>query len=66
MKENSQMLKILECLDLEGALTNKEIAEITGVPSGTVRCYTSLLTRGGFLSRYKDMRGIYELTTLTD
>jgi DNA-binding IclR family transcriptional regulator len=46
MKENSQMLKILECLDLEGALTNKKIAEITGVPSGTVRCYTSLLTHG--------------------
>ena len=62
MKKATQMLKILETLDREGALSSKKISEISGVPYGTVRSYTSLLSRSGLLKLFKDLRGIYELT----
>ena len=62
MTEKTQMLKILEILDREGPLSNKKIAQKTDVPDGTVRCYTSLLTRSGVLKHYKDMRGIFVVT----
>lgn len=62
MKEKTQMIKILEILDREGPLSNKKISEITGIPYGTVRCYTSILNQNGRIRRYKDMRGFFELT----
>lgn len=62
MKRKIQMLKILEVLDREGHLSNIRIAQIAGVPAGTVRVYTSLLTKSGELKRHKGLRGIYELT----
>ena len=62
MKEKRQMRKILTVLDREGHLSNKKISEISGVNYGTVRGYTSILTRSGELRRHKDLRGIFELT----
>jgi len=62
MKDKTQMMRILELLDREGGLSNKKISDISGVPYGTVRCYTSILSRSGILKHYKDMRGIFELT----
>jgi len=62
MKEKTQMLRILEILDREGPLSNKKIAEKGNLPDGTVRCYTSLLTRSGVLKRYKDIKGVFEIT----
>lgn len=62
MKGKSQMAKILELIDRDGPLSNVRISEISGVPSGTVRCYTSLLSRSGELERFKNLRGIYIIT----
>ena len=62
VRKRTQMLKILEILDREGPLNNVKIAERTGVPDGTVRCYTSLLTRSGDMRRYKGIRGMFEVT----
>jgi len=62
MKNQTQMLKILACLDREGPLSNKKISEISGVPYGTVRCYTSLLGQSGEVRHFKDIRGVFEIT----
>ena len=62
MRAKPQLLKILETLDREGHLSNKKISEISGVPPGTARAYTSILTKSGELRRHKDLRGIFELT----
>ena len=55
-------MKILELLDKEAPLSNKKISELSGVPPGTVRMYTSLLSRSGELTRWRDLKGIYTLT----
>jgi len=56
------MIKILEILDKEGALSNVKISEKANVPYGTVRCYTSIMNQSGLVRRHKEMRGIFELT----
>lgn len=62
MSAETQKVRILEVLNREGALSNKRISEVSGVPYGTVRCYTSLLTRSGDLKHFKDLWGVFELT----
>jgi len=56
------MIKILQILDKEGALSNVKISEKADVPYGTVRCYTSFMNQSGLIRHHKDMRGIFELT----
>jgi len=60
--KKTQMMIILETLDREGHLSSKKISEISGIPHGTVRCYTSILTRSGLMRHHKDLRGIFEIT----
>jgi len=62
MNDKTQMVKILELLDKEGPLSNKKINEISGVPYGTVRCYTSILNQTGWIRHFKGMRGVFEIT----
>jgi len=62
MRQQTQMLRILETLDREGALTNKKIHDLTNMPEGTIRCYTSMLNQTGLIRHFKDMRGVYEIT----
>ncbi len=61
-KKTSQLLKILEVLDEEGPLDSRKISEIKGIPHGTVRSYTSLMTRTGLIQLHKGMRGLFEIT----
>lgn len=60
-KKPTQLLKILEVLDEEGPLDSRKISE-KGIPYGTVRSYTSLMTRTGLIQLHKGMRGLFEIT----
>jgi len=53
---------ILKVLEKEGALDTKQISEKGGIPFGTVRAYTSLMTRAGLIRHYKGIKGIFEIT----
>ncbi len=60
-KKTTQLIKILEVLNEEGPLDSRKISE-KGIPFGTVRSYTSLMTRMGFIRLHKGMRGLFEIT----
>lgn len=58
----NQLQKILATLEKEGALDSKQISERGKIPLGTVRSYVTVMALTGLLTRYKDMKGIFEIT----
>ena len=58
----NQLTKILATLNKEGALDSKKISERGSIPLGTVRSYVTIMALTGLIKRYKDMKGIFEIT----
>lgn len=60
---NKTIKEILELLDRESPLSNKQIADRTNrIKYATVRVYTSIMAASGLITHFKEVRGLYEIT----